>query len=233
MSQEYIKKMRDSGHDDQAIKKELKNAGWNDREITEAMAEADGQIVPPPPPHATTSTQPSTPQQPLAVVQRYTTVGMEFAVMFVALAIGAVSLGGLLHDWVDQLLYGKYVYGGDFSLSSWYGIAAMVTIPIFLVLFFRLKRMEQSDPLVHNDSSRRRGVQLVMLVAFVWGIKSVIFYLYYLLNPAHNDYDYYASTSVINNGSVQLVQILHLIITLGIAGAIFTYYWVDEHRQKS
>jgi hypothetical protein len=215
--QEYIKKMRKDGANDDDIKKTLAGAGWRDYEITSAFASlSSGKPLPPPPPHALHD-EPAAQQAPIAVVQRYTTAGMEYSIMFLALLFGATSLGTWLHQLLDSL------YRSPQSSDALPSVTAIVTIPIFLVLFFRLRGKEKSDETVKADSSRRRGVQIALLVTFVWGITSVIFYLYQLLSP------HYAGSSVAND---PVLQFLHLLITLAIAGGIFIYYWIDEHRHK-
>jgi MFS family permease len=229
--QEYLEKMRAKGASDTDIKKTLQKNGWLQQEIDDLFA-SDGEPRVPTPPHKQTMPIPQPPHdRPVAVVQRYTTVGLEYAIMFVSLGIGAVSLGALLHAWVENLTNTE---PGWFGLSADIsGIAAVVTLPIFLVLFLRLRRMEQRDPAVHNDSSRRRGVQLALIVSFIWGIQSIVNYLYNLLNGQDTGfYRYDYDTYTVDPGAYQIAQILHLVITLGIAGGIFAYYWIDEHRNK-
>lgn len=231
---DYVEKMRAKGATDAEIKKALAAGGWLKEEIDQLFAE-DGIPVPAPPHRQTAPATPgnSQNQQPIAVVQRYSTVGLEYIIMFVSLGIGAVSLGALLHAWVNsatRIEAGWFAIGADIS-----GIAAIVTLPIFLILFMRLRRVEQADPAVHNDPSRRRGVQLALIVAFVWGIKSIVTYLYNLLHGnADSLYSYYSryDNNPTDPGTYQVAQVLHLVITLGIAGTIFAYYWWDEHRTK-
>ncbi|HSW80984.1 MAG TPA: DUF5671 domain-containing protein [Candidatus Saccharimonas sp.] len=145
--------------------------------------------------------------------------------MFISLLFGAVSLGAVLHNLLDYYSSGDYIRMQAESLSTAVGlpaVTALVTVPLFVILFLRLRRIEKSTPNVHNDASRRHGVQLTLIVSFIWGIASLVFYLYQLITPTTELIPY----------NYQVTQFVHLLITLVICGGIFAYYWIDEHKQR-
>lgn len=240
-TQTYLEKMRAKGQTDVQIKKTLAANGWLQGEIDDLFKATDSDVPLPPHKQPIEIADPVPPapsartSQPVTVVHRYTTVGLEYIIMFLSLGIGAISLGALLHAWVNQSIG---ITPGWFAMSAeMSGIAALVTLPIFLILFLRLRSMEQKDPTVHEDASRRRGVQLALIVSFIWGIKSIVTYLYNLIGSDGRSYETYSylmrNTQTLDSGPYQIAQILHLVITLGIAGTIFAYYWIDEHRHKN
>ena len=59
--------------------------------------------------------------------------------------------------------------------------------------------------------------RFALLVAVLLGIGHIVSYIYSLMNASD------ANVTPVGN-------LLHLVITLGIAGGIFVYYWRDEHR---
>src|SRR5688572_27335288 len=144
----YIEKMREKGLSDEDIRRKLTEGGWEDTEISQAFSQLDDETAPPPPPSklSTTSRQDSAHHQaPVAVVQRYTTRGIEYGIMFLSLGIGAISLGTVLHDLTDRALGAPDpLFGGSGAPMA--SAAALVSIPIFLVLFLRLRKAEKNTP---------------------------------------------------------------------------------------
>ena len=157
------------------------------------------------------------PGQPIAVVSNWTTRGLEYVIMFIALGVAATSLGWIMHNFVDSALgQSGTLYEAGVSFAS---AALLVTLPVFLVLFLRLKRAELKDSSIRQDTSRRRMTQLTLLVTFLIGLGHIVSYIYSLLNSAAAD------VSPAGN-------LIHMIITVAIAGGIFFYYWRDEHRHE-
>lgn len=213
----YVKRMRKQGKSDDDIKKSLAANDWRPEEIAALFGGAADTHPVPLPPHKTQE------PKPIAVVQQYSTIGMEYSIMFISLFFGAISFGAILHAAIDY--YNSYTIQGPFlSTVSLPAVTAMVTLPLFAILFLRLRRIERTKPSVRNDASRRHGVQLTLIVSFIWGVATLIFYLYQLVN----------SIDDVNQArDYQFVQFIHLLITLVISGSIFAYYWIDEHRQLS
>ena len=210
---DYVKAGRAEGLSDETIKLNLTSTGWDENMVVAAMTGKPVLTVPMPPPPQSAS--------PVAVVQQLSTRGLEYTIMFLGLGFSAVSLGILLHNYVDKLFTTESIFEG---LSSYASAALIVALPIFALLFIRLRRAEKAEPALRKDASRRKSVQSVLVISFLWGIFKIIAYVYSLMNAGVTDsYNSSSHTSAVGN-------LLHLVITLGIAGGIFAYYWIDEHR---
>jgi hypothetical protein len=222
---DYIAAARAKGHEDGRIKKDLTAAGWNTKMVTAALTGDDDLPVPPPPPPGASSDAPAPPR---SVVQTFSTRGLEYIIMFIALGVSALSLGSLLHASVNALFgsaEGFLTGSGSVSFAT---SALIVSFPVLAVLFLRLKKLELSDPILLSDPSRKRAVQLTLVVTFLIGLGNVIYFVYSLMSGSSNDaYNVVGSQAA----STVMGNFVHLVITLGIAGGIFAYYWRDEHRQ--
>lgn len=208
---DYVKAGRAQGLSDETIKLNLTTTGWDENMVVAAMAGKPVLTVPTPPQSGS----------PVAVVQQLSTRGLEYNIMFLALGFTAISLGILLHNYVDKFFTTESFFEG---LSSYASAAIVVALPIFAFLFLRLMRAEKAEPELRKDASRRKTVQSVLVISFLWGIFKIISYVYSLMNAGVTDsYSSSVHTSAMGN-------LLHLVITLGIAGGIFAYYWIDEHR---
>ncbi len=233
----YVKKARKKGLDTPQIIELLQLMGWTPAQAIAATLGDD--LVPPAPPttmppkpavmpeqgsRSTSETEIAAYSQastPVEVVQTLTTKGIEYLIMFIALWGAAFSLGLLLHQLVDTYLSTNEnnIYNGGATFGA---TTLIVCLPIFLCLFLYLKKAELLDTSIKKDPSRRKLVQLTLLVSFLFGIGYIISFLYTLIQGP----DPYSGTAP------SLVrQLLHMLITILIAGGIFTYYWVDEHRQ--
>lgn len=222
-NQDYVEQMRADGVSDADIKKSLAANGWEQSEINALFTDTKSGRPVPPPPHKSS--------EPIAVVQRYSTRGMEYSIMFISLFFGAVSLGIFLHDLLDRYTLASPQNGTFLDDATLPAVMAIVTLPIFVLLYIRLSRVEKSNPAVHNDSSRRHGVQLALIISFIWGIVTLVGYLYQLLTSLSGTVT--PDTAVVAGTNYQLIQFMHLLITLAIAGGIFAYYWIDEHKQTT
>lgn len=231
---QYIDYSRENGRDDEFIKGSLIAAGWNPGLVEAAVNAKPGDIaVPAPPPvlDAGPSGTPArgrieasdTPQAPVAVVSQLTTRGLEYTIMFLALGVTAIALGTVLHDTIDTVTG----MPGDLSeVASFAAAALIVALPIFSVLFLRLKKAELAEPAIRNDASRRRAVQLTLIISFLWGLGRLIFYIFSLINGS-------GGGEVWGSNADPIANALHTLVTVGIAGGIFAYYWHDEHRKEA
>ena len=223
---QYISFARERKAADADIRANLIAAGWNEAQVDAALQADDTAMMMPPPPPGITSIQnlPSGYQnaRPIAVIQQRTTKGLEYTIMFLALGITAVSLGQLLHSLVDS----SFGASSSNGLSSYASSAILVALPIFALLFLRLKKAEYSDPTIRVDSSRRHAIQLTLIISFIWGIYRLTTYVYSLLNGGGGG-SYLGS-----DNTSGVANLLHTLITLIIAGGIFAYYWIDEHRKE-
>jgi len=226
---EYVKRLQAKGLKDAEIRKKLEKARWYDHEIDAAFGVNDPD-TPPPAPHERAGVVAATASgQPGAVVERYSTLGLEYGVMFIALGIGAIALGSVIHSYIDVVFGQNQLFDSPLATA-----AAIIALPVFMLLFLRLNRKEKLHPESREDNSRRRWVQATLLISFLVGITHIIYYVYNLLNgynePTYGNYG--SAAGSLSAGGYQLLQLAHLAITLAIAGSIFAYYWIDEHRQK-
>jgi hypothetical protein len=218
---DYIAAARKKGHADDQIKVDLVAAGWNAKAVASALNPSDELPVPPPPPDQDSNV-------PRAVVQALSTRGLEYIIMFIALAVSAFALGSVLHSTVNTLFtsYDSVLSSGGtvpFAAS-----ALIVAFPILVYLFLRLQKAELADPALLRDPSRKRAIQLTLIVTFLIGLGYVIKFLYSLLSgPQEYGYTMMSTSSSANS---LLGNFIHLVITLAIAGGIFYYYWREEHR---
>lgn len=220
----YIKDARDRGLSDPVIKSNLVVAGW-DAHLAEAGLTADLSFPAPAVPiEARLGAIASNPTRPVAVVSNFTTRGLEYIIMFIAMAVTAVSLGLVLHSLVDTLFNADGdAYDGIVSYAT---SALVVALPVFAALFLRLKKAELSDTTLLEDPSRKHAVQLTLIITFIIGIWKVITYVYSLLNAGNGSVDAYGSTQSLGG------NLIHTLITLAIAGGIFAYYWRDSHKSR-
>lgn len=233
---DFIKSKRDAGLGDDEIRSKLLTGGWSESEVSAAFSSLDNDIPLPPsqqeaiPPAPAQTVAPQA--QPVAVVQQLSTRGVEYGIMFYSLGFGAIALGGLLHSLIDLNMRPRNdsgaFYGGEMLAVQ--GIIALVTIPIFLFMFLRLKHAEQNDASLHQDTSRRSFIQKTLIIAFIWGIWAFAYNAYQLVTGA-DSFTAYGNTEF-DQGTFVMARILHMLITLAIAGGIFTFFWRDEHKKN-
>jgi hypothetical protein len=214
----YIKAARAKKHTDEQIKRDLLAAGWDQNAVSAGLI---GEDLPVPEPPAASASKP-----PRPVVQTFSTRSFEYIIMFISLAVAALSLASLLHSNANAL-FGSADTTGESSIS-FAAAALIVSLPVFIVLFLRLKKFELSEPALRQDPSRKRAIQLTFVITFLIGLGNIIYFVYSLMagstdTTAYNVVGSQASTSMLGNA-------VHLAISLAIAGGIFAYYWLDEHR---
>ncbi len=218
---DYIAAARKKNHPDDQIKHDLIAAGWNAKAVVAALKGEDDLPVPPPPPGNGGS------EAPRAVVENFSTRGLEYIIMFIALAVSAIALGSILHSSINALFgSGESILGSGGSVP-FAASALVVAFPVLAYLFLRLKKAELTDESLRHDASRKRAIQLTLVVTFLVGLGNVIYFVYSLMagndNNSYNSFGSSASNAVLGN-------FVHLVITLIIAGGIFVYYWHDEHK---
>ncbi|HSX02936.1 MAG TPA: DUF5671 domain-containing protein [Candidatus Saccharimonadia bacterium] len=228
---QYITFARSRKLSDQDIRDNLVGAGWEAGQVAAALKAGDEALLMPPPPPGVADHDAGSQLgdrhrsvAPIAVVQQRTTRGLEYTIMFLALGVTAVSLGALLHNVVD-LGFGRGDNAND-SFISFAASALIVGLPIFALLFLRLKRAELAEPGIRADASRRHAVQLTLIVTFIWGLFRLVTYIYSLMNGTSSDYFLGVAAN-----TPAFASFLHTLVTVGIAGSIFAYYWRDEHHK--
>ena len=171
---------------------------------------------------------------PLPVASVFSTYGMEYLIMFISLGVAATALVGLLDSMVDISM--KNSGSLISSLLNPYAEAALiVSFPIFAYLFLRLESKEETIPSLLTDASRRRGMQIALVVSFAAVLSGVIGYLSSLLGSGASvgqAASSLLSSSDIGSGtSSGLGSFLHALFSVIVAGSIFGYYWYKLHKK--
>lgn len=220
---QFIASARKDGRTDTEIIDALTAAGWDRAVVEGALTDgADKPLVAPPPPTDTGSPA----NDPKPVVQALSTRGLEYTIMFISLAVFALSLGWILHSLINGATGTSNWVDNSVSFAT---AALIVSLPIFAFLFLRLKKAEIANSQLHDDPSRHRAIQIMLVLTFLVGLGNIITFLYSLLNGGNataGTIDSSTATTIVGNA-------LHLLVTLAIAGTIFGYYWYEEHRGRS
>ncbi|HUC20736.1 MAG TPA: hypothetical protein VMR98_04545, partial [Candidatus Polarisedimenticolaceae bacterium] len=75
---------------------------------------------------------------------------------------------------------------------------------------------------------------LTLLVTFLIGIFKIIGYVFSLLNGGGEGGDLFGGGGYNDSLAISpIFDVLHAVITLGIAGGIFAYYWHDIHKKEA
>jgi len=216
----YVAAARKKKHSDDQIQKDLVAAGWDKKLVSAALASDVDLPVPLPPPDSEANS-------PRPVVQNFSTRGLEFIIMFIALGVSAVALGSILHSSVNALFGSSEPILGSGGSVPFATSALVVAFPVLAYLFLRLKNAELAKPSLRTDASRKRAVQITLVVTFLVGLGNVIYFVYSLMSGGdNNSYNTFGSSSA----NSLIGNFVHLAITLAIAGGIFLYYWRDEHQ---
>lgn len=215
----YVKEARDKQVADDKIEAALVGSGWPAYEVKAALSTDPNLPVPPPPPPSSTApgmaaASPETKPASMIMLPGTSTHGFDYTIMFLSLWIFAVCLGGILHNLVSSM------FGSDSVGQPFYAAGLIVSLPILAFFFIRTKKHEVSNPESKKDPIRKKAVQLSMLVTFLVGVGHLVFYVYTLLNGD-------------SAGASPIQNLLHMLVTLLVAGTIFVYYWIDEHRNEA
>ena len=164
-------------------------------------------------PSSLSSAEPAQTDQPIAVVRVLSVRGVEYGMMSIVLWIVASTLAWLLLNLVNSSKTFDYLVVPTSAL--------VVCVPIFGLLFIRLKRAELANPSLRLEPSKRRWSQLTIFIAFIVTVINLIVLVYQLLNNFGSD-----SKSTTSVGKI----LLDALVVLVIAGGILIYYWREEHR---
>jgi hypothetical protein len=153
-------------------------------------------------------------QNPIPVVKVYSTRGVEYGMMTIVLWVLASTLAWLLIN----LINGSKTFDYLVVPTS----ALVVCVPVFGLLFLRLKKAELATPSLKYEPSKRRWSQLTQFVAFIVVLVNLIVFVYEILVRFGTDKK---SESLMKSSLTTLVILV-------IAGGILAYYWFEEHRNK-
>ena len=228
----FVDEARSKGLHNQEIKELLTEAGWAQERVAKALY--GDWIKVPQPEHpmakagsSLTVPAPGTTNEPISVVQNLSTRGFEYSIMFISLLASAFSLGLILHQFVNGVFattvatnnydYNYNESGGEYAFAV---TLLIVTLPIFVTMFLRLKKAEIADPGLRKDPSRKRMSHFTQFLAFAFGVGYIVYFLYTLLSGSGD-----------SSGAASIPEsFFHMLVTLCIAGSIFAYFWNDEHR---
>ncbi len=183
--------------------------------VYEAPASVPQQQWQSPAPTPTPAPQPavSEPLHPMPVVKVLSPVGVEYVFLTIALFVSAGALMGVLLLLVNG--------GTEFSSLAFPTATLVVSVPVFALLFLRLKKMELRNPALQLDPSKRRSTQFTQIVAFIVSLFTLIGLVFSVF------------AKLGGQGSVSIGKaFLDALCVLVVAGGIFYYYWRDEHKNN-
>ncbi|WP_028924087.1 DUF5671 domain-containing protein [Pseudonocardia acaciae] len=151
---------------------------------------------------------------------RPTTRAFGYVLTLLSMGITVTALGAVLHNLVD-IAFG-YTRGTD-GLVTWAASTLVVALPIFVGLFFWLRRAEAAETAEAGeagelDRGSRLAVQVTLVVAFLWAVSRLVRYVYSVLNAGSGE------PGLGSNIGNHLGNLTHTAITVGLAGAVF-WYW--------
>jgi hypothetical protein len=158
------------------------------------------------------------PEPSVPVVKVLSVRGVEYALMSFMLWFGAAAIIWSLLAFVD----------GDAGYDTMSFPAAVVAcaLPIFGFLFLRLRRAELANPRLRYEPSKRRFSQITQYLSFFACFFSLVSFVYDIIQKMSESSTALEGTTSVNLGK----SALQLLVFLAVAGGIFAYYWVDEHR---
>lgn len=151
--------------------------------------------------------------QPVPVVRVLSTRGVEYGMMTIALWVAASTLAWIILNLVNG--------SGGFDSVVVPTASLVVCLPIFGLLFLRLKKAELANPALKLDASKRRWSQTTQFLAYLAVLINLIYFVYTLLQHLSDSKGPSIGKSLIN-----------LTVILVIAGGVLLYYWRDEHRGR-
>ena len=150
-------------------------------------------------------------RESIPVVKVWSVRGVEYAIMSFMLWAIAISL-----TWVIVSVINGQT--GFVNLSGALSLA-IVSLPIFSFFFLRLKKAELLNPELRLESTKRRFSQLTQIVSFSVTFFASLALVSGLLSAIGGESD--------NLGKNVGTALVFMVIW----GALFMYYWIDEHRQ--
>ncbi|HUP26782.1 MAG TPA: hypothetical protein VM124_04015 [Candidatus Limnocylindrales bacterium] len=155
----------------------------------------------------------ATADMPVPVVHVLSVRGVEYTMMTLALWFVA---GALL--WSLLALVNKQT---SFAVLAFPVSLLLVCLPVFALLFIRLRRAELANPALRLEASKRRLSQITQIVAFIICLLNLVGFVYVVMNKLGGTGDVSIGKAALNVGIVLLI-----------AGGILAYYWFDEHRGR-
>jgi len=156
---------------------------------------------------------PAGPVNPVAVVRVLSPTGVEYVFMTISLFMSAGGLTGTLLAVVNDKT--------DFQVLSFPTAVLLVGVPVFALLFLRLKKRELLQPTLKLDPSKRRSTQFTQIVCFL----ICIFTLVGLVSTLFAKLGGQTKMSLVK-------VVLDCLVLLAVFGGMLVYYWRDEHAGR-
>jgi len=151
--------------------------------------------------------------QPVPVVRVLSTRGVEYGMMAIALWVAATTMAWVLLNMLNG--------GGGFDTVVVPTSSLVICLPVFGLLFLRLKKAELAAPEIRLDPSKRRWSQTTQFLAYIVLLVNFIYFVYTIMQHASGGHAPSIGKSLIN-----------LVVVTLIAGGVLAYYWHDEHRAR-
>lgn len=216
---DYIQSKRVQGLSNDYIKQKLLAVGWPEAQVNQALF-MDSDI-----PLPISETAPA-PSQAMGNNGSNFWDVFEHVILFISLYVFTTSLGLLIHSFIDQYLpattyndyYSSYSYGSTWrdQLMVGYASALIVSFPVFYFLFRRITIRTLKDPSLRRGKIRKFLIYLTLVGTFVILIYKAITTVYSFLM-----------------GNITVNFLLHFVVTVGIAGAIFAYYFNEVKEDRN
>lgn len=149
-------------------------------------------------------------------------LAFEYIILFIALYVSTISLGGIASQAIDQFVPDNTNLTNIYGLSEvnqvmlrGYVAAIIVFYPIFSLLFMHLKKLELTNPQLKNIRTRKVSIYITLIITFLITALSITSTLYGFL----------AGTTTSNS-------LLHFIATLFISGGVFVYYLLEVKEDR-
>ena len=150
-------------------------------------------------------------KESVPVVKVWSVRGVEYAIMSFMLWFLAIAVNWVL----VALVTGN---AGFVELSPPLALL-IVSLPVFAFFFLRLKKAELEQPNLKVESTKRRFSQITQIVAFSVTFISELTIVATLLAKLGGE------------DTALLKPILSALMFMLVWGALFAYYWFDEHKQ--
>lgn len=203
---DYINRAREQKLTDDVIRKNLLDAGWDQKSVDESL----GLVVPSP---LTVPTPPSSNSN--SVDSLWNWDSFEHILMFLSLYTLLISIGITLYFFVDKVfplpkLDSTYSYAvsdfGDIILSGTLS-AIIVSLPLFSFFFLNILSRTKKNPNLRNIIARKRLIYITLIITFIIMVQNLIGVI----------------TSFLN-GNLVANSVAHFVVVVGLSLTVFIYF---------
>ncbi|MCX7997117.1 MAG: DUF5671 domain-containing protein [Patescibacteria group bacterium] len=207
----YVRMARQKGVSEAEMKRDLRSAGWLDRDIDLAIRK--NPLIPPPKPPEGYRGAPVVPGGMASISSPTMWDAFEHVLMFISLYVLATAFALVLHLFVDRWIPGvpdnpyRDPTNAQLGMLRGYMAALIVSYPLFSFFFLRISGRTAKNPLIRAIPARKFLIYLTLVVAFLIVTGNIVSMIYTFLN-----------------GNVTLNFFLHFLVTTSVSGAVFAYY---------